>query len=109
MRLWWLRPRPRAAPPRPRRPTAAGACNLPPAPTTGAEGGKLRSAGAGRVPGGPVAPSLVTAGTDSRYLQGVANDVYRFQPMAFGLKDVEMIHGTNEHLTLKNLEQCVQF
>jgi carboxypeptidase PM20D1 len=57
----------------------------------------------------PVAPSLVTAGTDSRYLQPVAKDVYRFQPMDFSLKDVGMIHGTNEHLTLKNLEQAVQF
>jgi carboxypeptidase PM20D1 len=59
--------------------------------------------------GAPVAPSLVTAGTDSRYLQPVAKDVYRFQPMDFGLADIGMIHGTNEHLTLKNLEQSVQF
>ena len=73
------------------------------------DGWKVLSAVAGQVTGAPVAPSLVTAGTDSRYLQDVAQDVYRFQPMAFGLKDIEMIHGTNEHLTLKNLEQCVQF
>jgi carboxypeptidase PM20D1 len=64
---------------------------------------------AGKVTGAPVAPSLVTAGTDSRYMQGVASDVYRFQPMAFSLKDIEMIHGTNEHLTLANLRQCVDF
>jgi carboxypeptidase PM20D1 len=56
-----------------------------------------------------VAPSLVTAGTDSRYLAPVARDVYRFQPMDFGLADIGMIHGTNEHMTLKNLEQSVQF
>ena len=73
------------------------------------DGWKVLSAVAGQVTGAPVAPSLVTAGTDSRYLQDAAQDVYRFQPMAFGLKDIEMIHGTNEHLTLKNLEQCVQF
>jgi carboxypeptidase PM20D1 len=29
--------------------------------------------------------------------------------MDFSLADTEMIHGTNEHLTLKNLRQCVQF
>jgi carboxypeptidase PM20D1 len=80
-----------------------------PVSSTGSEGWKMISAVAGQVTGAHVAPSLVTAGTDSRYLQGVAHDVYRFQPMAFELKDVEMIHGTNEHLTLKNLEQCVQF
>ncbi|HZZ30996.1 MAG TPA: M20 family peptidase [Phenylobacterium sp.] len=80
-----------------------------PVSSTASDGWKMVSAVAGKVTGAPVAPSLVTAGTDSRYLQGVASDVYRFQPMAFALKDIEMIHGTNEHLTLANLEQCVQF
>jgi carboxypeptidase PM20D1 len=80
-----------------------------PVSSTASDGWKLLAAVAGKVTGAPVAPSLVTAGTDSRYLQPVASDVYRFQPMDFSLKDVEMIHGTNEHLTLKNLEQCVQF
>jgi carboxypeptidase PM20D1 len=80
-----------------------------PVSSTASAGWKMVSAVAGKVTGAPVAPSLVTAGTDSRYLQGVASDVYRFQPMAFGLKDIEMIHGTNEHLTLENLRQCVDF
>lgn len=80
-----------------------------PVSSTASDGWKLLAAVAGKATGAPVAPSLVTAGTDSRYLQPVATDVYRFQPMDFSLKDVEMIHGTNEHLTLKNLEQCVQF
>lgn len=80
-----------------------------PVSSTTSDGWKMVAAVAGQVTGAPVAPSLVTAGTDSRYLQGVASDVYRFQPMAFQLKDVEMIHGTNEHLTLANLEQCIQF
>jgi carboxypeptidase PM20D1 len=57
----------------------------------------------------PVAPSLVTAGTDSRFMTPVAKDIYRFQPVEFALKDVEMIHGTNERMTLKNLEKMVQF
>lgn len=80
-----------------------------PVSSTSSDGWKVLSAVAGQVTGAPVAPNLVTAGTDSRNLQPVANDVYRFQPMEFALKDVEMIHGTNEHLTLKNLELCVQF
>lgn len=58
---------------------------------------------------GPVAPGLVTAGTDSRYLAPVADDIYRFQPMRFTLQDTAMIHGTNERLTLDNLELAVQF
>jgi carboxypeptidase PM20D1 len=80
-----------------------------PVSSTQSDGWKVLSAVAGQVTGAPVAPSLVTAGTDSRYLQPVAADVYRFQPMELSLKDVEMIHGTNEHLTLKNLAQCIQF
>jgi carboxypeptidase PM20D1 len=57
----------------------------------------------------PVAPSLVTAGTDSRFLIPVAKDVYRFQPVEFEMGDIAMIHGTNEHMTLKNLEKMIQF
>lgn len=80
-----------------------------PISSTGSQGWQVLAAVAHEVTGAPIAPSLVTAGTDSRYLQPVAADVYRFQPMDFGLKDIEMIHGTNEHLTLANLGQCVQF
>jgi carboxypeptidase PM20D1 len=80
-----------------------------PVSSTRSEGWKVLAAVAGKVTGAPVAPSLVTAGTDSRYLQGVAEDVYRFQPMEFSLKDTAMIHGTNEHMTLMNLEKMVQF
>jgi carboxypeptidase PM20D1 len=29
--------------------------------------------------------------------------------MDFSLTGIEMIHGTNEHMTLKNLEAAVQF
>jgi carboxypeptidase PM20D1 len=57
----------------------------------------------------PVAPSLVVAGTDSRYLQPVARDVYRFQPMVVPMHGVGMIHGTNEHMTLENLARMTGF
>ena len=77
--------------------------------STQSAGWKVISAVAGEQAKVPVAPGLVTAGTDSRRLEGVADDVYRFQPMTFALKDTGMIHGTNEHLTLTNLSQCVQF
>jgi carboxypeptidase PM20D1 len=80
-----------------------------PVSSTTSDGWRVLSAVVAEAAKAPVAPSLVTAGTDSRYLQPVAKDVYRFQPMDFSLKEVGMIHGTNEHLTLKNLEQAVQF
>lgn len=80
-----------------------------PVSSTDSWGWKVLAATAGAVSGAPVAPSLVTAGTDSRFLTPVAKDVYRFQPVEFSLKDVQMIHGTNEHMTLKNLEKMVDF
>lgn len=80
-----------------------------PVSSTSSWGWKVLAATAGAVSGAPVAPSLVTAGTDSRYLTGVARDVYRFAPVELGLGDVQMIHGTNEHMTLQNLERMVQF
>lgn len=57
----------------------------------------------------PVAPGLVTATTDSRYLAGIAENVYRFQPIVASLRDFEMIHGTNEHMTLENLGRMTAF
>jgi carboxypeptidase PM20D1 len=80
-----------------------------PVSSSSSEGWKAVAAVAGDVTGAPVAPGLVTAGTDSRYLQPVARDVYRFQPIALKLDETGMIHGTNEHLSLKNLERMVQF
>lgn len=57
----------------------------------------------------PVAPGLVTATTDSRHLAGVSDDIYRFQPIVASVREFEMIHGTNEHMTLENLGRLTGF
>lgn len=57
----------------------------------------------------PVAPGLVTATTDSRSMVSLAENVYRFQPIVASLHEFEMIHGTNEHMTLDNLRRTAQF
>ncbi|ALL12388.1 M20 family peptidase [Caulobacter henricii] len=57
----------------------------------------------------PVVPGLVTAGTDSRYLAPVADDVYRFQPLVLTIDETKMIHGTDEHISLANVERMVRF
>jgi carboxypeptidase PM20D1 len=57
----------------------------------------------------PVAPGLVNATTDSRQMTGLARDIYRFQPIVASVRDFEMIHGTNEHLTLDNLARLTSF
>jgi carboxypeptidase PM20D1 len=64
------------------------------------------AAGGGRF---PVAPGLVTAGTDSRYMTPIADDIYRYQPLVVSMDTVKMIHGTNEHMTLDNLARTTQF
>lgn len=80
-----------------------------PVSSTSSEAWRTLAALAGEVSAAPVAPGLVTAGTDSRFLQPVAENVYRFQPVVLSLTDTAMIHGTNEHITIENLERMVQF
>lgn len=80
-----------------------------PVSSTTSDGWRLVAATAAAVSGAPVAPGLVIAGTDSRSLQGVSHDVYRFQPLVLPMSGIEMIHGTNEHMTLANLGLMTQF
>ena len=80
-----------------------------PVSSTRSDGWKILAALAADQSKVPVAPGLVVAGTDSRYLQPVAKDVYRFQPLVATLDDLKMIHGTNEHMTLKNLALMTDF
>jgi len=61
------------------------------------------------LPQAPVAPGLVVGGTDSRSYSGVAENVYRFQPVLFTDDDLETIHGVNEHLSVQNLDRMVRF
>lgn len=60
-------------------------------------------------PGMPVSPLLVVAGTDSRSMSGVSDDVYRFQAIELDSKAIKIIHGTNEHMTVKNLDSLIRF
>jgi carboxypeptidase PM20D1 len=88
----------------------AGFGNDPsPVSSTSSEGWKLLAALASDGGKIPVAPGLVTAGTDSRYMTGVAKDVYRFAPMHASISEFGMIHGTNEHMTLENLGRMTDF
>jgi carboxypeptidase PM20D1 len=77
--------------------------------STTSDAWKLVAAVAAASAHAPVAPGLVVAGTDSRSLQPVSRDVYRFQPLVLSVRDTEMIHGTNEHMTLENLALMTDF
>ena len=77
--------------------------------STKTDGYRAIAALAHQMSGAPVAPSLVFAATDSRFMAPVARDVYRFQPIQLSLKDVEMIHGINEHLKVDDLHAMAEF
>ena len=77
--------------------------------STTSDGWKTLAALAGDESQAPVAPALMTAASDSRYMAPVSDDIYKFQPLVLSVKDTEMIHGTNEHMTLANLERMVRF
>jgi carboxypeptidase PM20D1 len=80
-----------------------------PVSSSSSEGWKWLAALASQEGAIPVAPGLVTAGTDSRNMTGVAQDVYRFAPMYASLTEFGMIHGTNEHMSLENLQRMTDF
>ena len=39
----------------------------------------------------------------------MARDIYRFQPIVASMREFEMIHGTNEHVTFDNLSRLTGF
>jgi carboxypeptidase PM20D1 len=60
-------------------------------------------------PGAVLTPTLVVAGTDSRSMEPVSEDVYRFMPIHVSLKEAAMIHGTNEHMTIDSFKRMIDF
>jgi len=81
----------------------------PPVSSTDAQAWKWIAGAAARGGEFPVAPGLVTATTDSRHMTGITRDIYRFQPIVASVRDFEMVHGTNERLTLENLARLTSF
>ena len=57
----------------------------------------------------PVAPYLVIGGTDSRHYEAVCRNIYRFSPMMIGPDSLGRVHGINECISLKNLENMLRF
>lgn len=56
-----------------------------------------------------VAPYLVPGATDSRHYADASNHVYRFLPFTLTPDDRGLIHGTNEHISVKDFERIIQF
>jgi carboxypeptidase PM20D1 len=78
--------------------------------STSSQGWKwIAAAARADAPDAVLTPMLVVAGTDSRSMEPVSDDVYRFMPMHFTLKESAMIHGTNEHMTVDSFKRMIDF
>jgi len=55
------------------------------------------------------APAPVIAATESRAFDKIADNVYRFQPVELSIAETEMIHGTDEHLSVHALQKMMDF
>jgi carboxypeptidase PM20D1 len=77
--------------------------------STKSDGWKLISGLAAEMSGAPVAPALMIAGTDSRYMAPIASDIYKFEFLTASMADQQMIHGTNEHITLDQLDKLTTY
>jgi len=78
--------------------------------STSSQGWKwIAAAARADAPEGVLTPTLVVAGTDSRSMEPVSEDVYRFMPMHFTLEEAGMIHGTNEHMAIDSFKRMIDF
>lgn len=60
-------------------------------------------------PGCLAVPYLMMAATDARWYEAVSDNQYRFTPYFVDEADLKRIHGTNERISIDNLNRCVAF
>ena len=60
-------------------------------------------------PGTVACPYLVCGGTDARKYEDISDNVYRFSPFHISAKDLDKMHGTDECISIVNLEKAVKF
>lgn len=58
--------------------------------------------------GAAVAPGLVLGATDARYASAITDSVYRFMPAVMSQSELSGFHGTNERLSVENLERMTE-
>ncbi|MDR0399514.1 MAG: M20/M25/M40 family metallo-hydrolase [Treponema sp.] len=54
-------------------------------------------------------PFIMTACTDSRHYQGLAEGTFRFTPMRLSREDMSSIHGHDERISLENFFLAIRF
>ncbi len=53
-------------------------------------------------------PMLVLGATDARYATAITDNVYRFLPIILNTEDIGSFHGTNERISIKNVERMIK-
>jgi carboxypeptidase PM20D1 len=54
-------------------------------------------------------PFIMTASTDSRHYQALADGIFRFSPMRLSPEDMSSIHGHDERISLENFFLAIRF
>ncbi len=82
----------------------------PPVADLNGEGYARISEAAARVfPESLIVPGMLTATTDTRHYQLVADEVYRFRAYRVSMSDSRSIHATNERLATDSLLRAIDF
>jgi len=56
-----------------------------------------------------VAPGLMLGATDSRYFEGLSDNIFKFSPVRAGSDDLPRFHGTNERISISNYAEMIRF
>lgn len=56
-----------------------------------------------------VTPSIMIAGTDSRYYMPLTNNIFRFYPLIASKQDIEGVHGCNERIAVNSFLKSIDF
>lgn len=56
-----------------------------------------------------IAPYLMFAGSDAKHYDSIAKNTYRFLPVQITSEDLNRMHGTNEHISIKNYINAIKF
>lgn len=56
-----------------------------------------------------IVPGLLTASSDTPYYAELSENIYRFHPYTLPMGDLGSVHGTNERISIKSVEQSVKY
>ena len=78
-------------------------------PTQGLSWDALTTAIHVHFPGVHIVPCLLAGGTDSRHMECICPNVYRFSPFILPPEELARVHSYNERLSIENLHRGVSF